>query len=152
MRAVLRLHARHRRQNRHGRLAHGEDVEGRSSRLAQVFAHFGDVIDVIVEIELADRQGNPPGVNPIGDIDVMGLDKGFHRAAQKRRVMARHGGDDQQAGLGRRLRRQVALEMQDLAEGAHPHDFLVDRDFTPVDQGFVQAESRLAIAAGHALE
>ena len=91
---------------RHGGLADAERMHGQTvSR--QKAHHLFEIIDVVVEVEMALGQRHGAGVDPVGDVDVMARQKGFHRPAQQRGVMARHGRDDQQLGLPRRL----ALEL-----------------------------------------
>ncbi len=152
MGAVPGLHLRDRRHHRNGRLTDRNDMDRRRPRHVEEIADFDDVVDVVVEIEMSDRERNHASVHPVGDIDVMGRQEGFDRAAQQGRIMARHGRDDQQARLARRMGGQVTPEMQELAERPDPDDFLFDRDLLAADHGLFEAEGRLAVTAGHALE
>ena len=119
---------------------------------AHMFADFNDIIDVIVEIELARRQGHHARIDPVGDVDVMRLQELLDRAAQQRGVMARHRRHDDKARLLRRIGRQVALEMQEMAERLVPHHLFGHLDLDPIHESLVEAKGRLAIAAGHPLE
>ena len=62
--------------------------------------HVDQVVDVIVEVEAALGERHHAGVGPIGDHHLMGRQEGLDRAAQQRRVMARHRGDDEELRLG----------------------------------------------------
>ncbi len=83
--------------------------------------HRDHVVDVVVEIERAVRQRHHAGVDPFGDVDVVVGQEALDRAAQQRRVVARHRRDDQQPRL-RPARRMLerALEMQEPAERPLP--------------------------------
>ena len=102
VRAVPRLHEGNSRDQRNRRLADPDRMHDLAVMLlAQGFADRDHVVDVIVKIEPPARKRNRPGIEPVGDVDVIEGEKRFHRAAQQGRVMARHGRDDQQLLLRR---------------------------------------------------
>jgi hypothetical protein len=79
----------------HRRLAHRQHMRAGADMLEER----DQIIDIIVEIELA----RPPAapllrIAPVGDVDVMAGQHPLDRAAQQRRIMARHRRDDQQLG------------------------------------------------------
>ncbi len=79
------------------------------------------VIDVVVEIERTLRHRDHARVDPFGEVDVVIWQKAFDRAAQERRVVSRHGRDDEEARLGSaRWAIERALEVQQPAERALP--------------------------------
>ncbi len=93
------------RQHRHGGLTDRHHV-----RLsAQPVQHRDDVVDIVVEIETAVRQRHLTGVDPVGDVDLMGRQENFHRTAQQGRVVAGQGATISSLGSLRgfsRLRRK----------------------------------------------
>ena len=120
---------------------------------AEHVQHLDDVIDIVVEIEAALGQRHHPGIGPVGDVDLMGRQKGFDRAAQQRRVMAGHRRHDQHTRLRRTQRpRQLAIEIQQAAERLFPYDADFDRRAHAVDFGVVEAPFGLAVAARGPLE
>ena len=64
-------------------LADGHDVGARAHRLQ----HLLDVVDVVVEIEPPLQDRHLAGVHPVGDVDLVVLQEGLDRAAQKRGVV-----------------------------------------------------------------
>ena len=97
MRAVLRLEQRNSADQRHRGLTDAERMQRRAIIFfRQMLHHLGEIVDVIVEIEAAIGQRHIARVAPVGDVNVIGRQKGFDRAAQQGRVMARHGRNDQQ--------------------------------------------------------
>ena len=143
------FHDGNRRHHRHRRLAHRDDMHVAAERMQ----HLDDVIDIVFEIEAALGHRHHPGIGPVGDVDLMGRQKGFDRAAQQRRVMTGHRRHDQHARLRRAQRpRQLAIEIQQPAERLFPHDADFDRRAHAVDFGIVQAPFGLAVAARGALE
>ena len=92
---VLGLHHGDGGEQRHGGLADAERVDARAEMLEDLL----EIIDVVVEIEVAGGERNGARIRPVGDVDAMGGQEGLDRAAQQRRVMARHRRDDQQLGL-----------------------------------------------------
>ncbi len=111
------------------------------------------VVDIVVEIERALRQRHHARIDPVGNVDVVIGQKGFDRAAQQRRVVARHRRDDQKLRL-RTLRRVLerALEAHELAERPFPDGRDIDRHALAADQCRGDAPFRLAVAARRALE
>ena len=143
------LHDRHRCHDRHRRLAHRDDMHVAAERMQ----HLDHVVDVIVEIEAAFGERHHARVRPVGDVDFMRGQEGFHRAAQQRGVMAGHRRHDQHARLrGTQRTRQLAVEVQQAAERLLPHALDLDRRADAVDFGVVKAPLRLAVTARGALE
>jgi hypothetical protein len=138
-------------QNGRAGLAHGHDVEARSE-----LPHEGHhVVDVILQRKGPAGERHVARIAPIGDVDVEGLEQGVHRAAQQRRVMPRHRGDDEHArriALTARQRRRVALEMQQVTERAFGDDLLADRHALSAERDTLDAEFGFAVASGQALE
>ncbi len=120
---------------------------------AEELQHLDHVVDVVVEIEAAGRHRHHARVGPVGDVDVMIGQERFDRAAQQRRVVARHRRDDQHARLrlARRPRDQ-ALEIQQLAERPLPDRMDVHRHAHAGDLDILDAPFRLAVAPRGALE
>ena len=119
---------------------------------AKRMQHGDDVVDIVVEVETALGDRHHAGVGPVGDVDLGLGQQRFHGAAQQRGVVSRHRCDDQDLRVRTMVGRQRALEMDQVAEGARPDDFLMNRDAAGVQRGLVQSELGLAIAAGGALE
>ena len=148
VRVVLRLHQRHRRDHRNGRLAHAHHM-GVGAKHPQ---HRGDVVDVVVKVEGGGGERHHPRIHPVGDVDLVIGQERLDRAAQQRGVVARHRRHHEHFRPGALMRLQRALEIDQLAEGAFPHHPLVDRDPLAADQGGVETEERLAVAARGPLE
>ena len=149
VRIAVGFHARDRGQHRHRRLAHRDDVHV----AAEEMQHRDQVVDVVVEIERPFRHRHHARVDPFGDVDVVIGQEAFDRAAQQRRVVARHRRDDEQLRLRppqRMLER--ALEMQQAAERPLPDRRDVHRHALGADQRRGDVPLRLAVAAGRALE
>jgi hypothetical protein len=115
--------------------------------------HLDHVVDVVVEIEAAFRHRHHARIDPVGDVDVVVRQEGFDRAAQQRRVVARHRRDDQQLRL-RPLRGMREACARNAAAGrtAAPRSSDVDRHALAADFGGIDAPFRLAVAARRALE
>ena len=146
---LVGFHQRNRRHHRHRRLAHRDHMRV----AAQQMQHGDDVVDVVIEIEATLRERHHARVDPFGHVDVVIGQKSFDRAAQQRRVMARHRRHDQQLGL--RPPRHVAegaLEMQQPAERALPDAVDMHRHALAADHGVVDMPFRHAVAARRALE
>ena len=120
VRVVGRLHQRDGGDQRHRRLADAERVHAG----AEMLEHRAQVVDVIVEIEAAERQRRHARVGPVGDVDAVGRQERLDRAAQQRRVMARHRRDDQQLRLIEVTGQVGTDEMQQIAERPAPDDLL----------------------------
>ena len=144
----LRLHQRRRGEQRHGRLADADRMDAG----AEMSQHLAQIVDVIVEVEGADRKRDHPRVRPVGDVDIEMGQKRFDRPAQQGRVVAGHRRDDQELRLLGSGGKSGPDEAQEIAERPAPDDVLEDRTDDAVDLDFVQPEGRLAVAAGHALE
>ena len=103
------------------------------------------VVDVVVEVEGAGGQRHVARVHPVGDVDVMLGQHLLDRAAQQRREMPRHRGDDQHLGVVAPLASD-ALEVQQVAEGQGVGHLLLDRDLAAVHLGLDDLEFGLAVA------
>ena len=148
-RRAPRLHQRHRRQHRHGRLADGHHVRVR----AQMVEHGDDVVDIVVEIEEPLGERDHARIDPVGDVDVGMRQHGLDRAAQQRGVVARHGRDDQELAPSCDLTLGIhALEALEGAERTAPDGALADGMGLAVDPGLGDPELGLGIAARRALE
>ena len=132
-------------QHRHRRLADREDVHVRSER-----AQVGDEqIRVVSEVELPRRKWHDPRVDPVGDVHVVVGQQLAHRLAEQRRVVSRERGHDQHAGI---VAVDVPLEAQQPAERGRVDQLLADRDLATVNDRPVQAELRLGVLGGGALD
>jgi len=146
---VLALHAGDRGQHRNGGLAHRDHMRAAVQRVQ----HRDHVVDVVVEIEAALGDRHHAGIDPFGDVDVMVRQEGLDGAAQQRRVVTGHRGDDQHLGLRAfRCALQRALEMQQAAERPFPDAGDVHGNTLAADQGRRDTPIRLAVAARGALE
>ena len=114
--------------------------------------HVDDVVDVIVEIEVALGHGNHPGVDPVADIDVSTRQQRLDCAAQQCGIVARHRGDDQDARAFFGTGRQMPLEVDHVTEWLAPDDLFLDLHALTIDGGCRKTEGRLAVAARDALE
>ena len=137
-------------KHRHRWLAHGEHVH----IALQVAEHVGDRVDIVFEVKRAGAGRHIARILPVGDVDVVVGQEGFDGAAQQRRVMSRHGGDQQQlrvieclAGRGRRARK-----VDQLAEWTLPGDLFGDRQALAVHQCRGDVENRLVVAARRAFK
>ena len=92
-------------ERRHRRLADRHHVRAR----AQLIEKIDQVLGIFVEAEPALIERNVAGVMPVGDVNVVILQQGFHRAAQQGGEVAGHRRHQQHARL---LRRVLLLEMQ----------------------------------------
>ena len=145
---IVHFHQPDGRQNRDRGLAHRQHMYIRTEESQ----HITHIIDIIIQIETARRHRHKAGVDPIGDIDFMGLDEGFDRAAQQRGVMARHRRDNQQFGLAHTVAVDHPVKMDQIAKGILPHDMLGHGNAHTVDLCGRQIECGLAIATRRALE
>ncbi|MGY4283534.1 hypothetical protein ACVWXO_002754 [Bradyrhizobium sp. LM2.7] len=144
-----RFRDRNRGDDGNGGLAHRHHM----GVAAEDVQHLDDVVDVIVEIEAAIAERHHAGVGPVGDIDVMRRQEGFYRAAEQRRIMARHRRDDQHARLrAAQGTGELAIEVEQPAERFFPDRTDLDGNADAVDFGVVEAPFRLAVAARGALE
>ena len=141
---AIGFHDGNRGHHRHRGLAHRDDMHV----TAEHVQHLDDVVDVIFEIEAAFRERHHPRIGPVGDVDFMGRQERFDRAAQQRRVMAGHWRHDQHARLRAAQRpRQLAIEIQQTAERLFPDRMNLDRRANAIHFGGVEAPFRLAVAA-----
>ena len=124
VRIILRFHARDRGQHRHRRLAYRHHMHAAAKKMQ----HRDQVIDVIVEIERSFGERHHPGVDPLGQVNVVIGEKPLDGAPQQRRIVAGHGGDDGHARLGTARRMlEDTLEMQEPAERPFPDSGEVNR-------------------------
>ena len=77
------------------RLANRHDV----SVGAEELHHVDNVVDEVVEVEAAIGDGNLPRIFPVGDVKLVVGDHRLDGAAQQRRVVARHGSNQQNFGI-----------------------------------------------------
>ena len=99
------------------------------------------IVDIVVEIELAGFQRHVARIAPVGDPYVVARQHPLDRAAQQGRIMARHRRDDQQL---RRILAGIVLEMLQLPERFARLDRFGHADRLTVDLGLVQLETGLA--------
>ena len=138
---IARLcHHRRCRQRGDAGLAHGEHVRIRPDHAEEV----DQVIDVIVEVEIALVDIDAARIGPVGDPDFRAFHHPRNRAAQQRGVMPAHRGDDQQAG--RIFGQAIALEMPEVAERAALDHGFGDRHVLPVHGHGLDPEGGLAVA------
>ena len=64
--------------------------------MANEFLH---IVDVVVEVKGAVRQGHGPSVFPVGDVDLVVLEHGLDGIAQQRGIVTRQGGNNQDCRL-----------------------------------------------------
>ncbi len=153
------------REHRHRGLAHAHHVAVAVAGLQQA-DEFLHVVHVVVEVELAFRQGHEAGVLPVGDEDLVALQHGAHGVAQQRGVVAGQRGHDQHRGLALDGLERAgvvaeALEAAQLAEGLVQLHPFVDDHLVAVHLDGGDAEHRLlvvlaqpvqqVVAGGHAL-
>ena len=148
-RIAVGFHQCSRSQHGHRWLAHRKHMHVAAKKAE----HIHHQVDVVVEIEPACRQRHVARVLPIGDVDVVVGQKRLDRAAQQRCKVAGHGRHEQQARMGSRTPRiDAALEVHQPARGMLPDNLLGDSHRHAVDNRVGDAECRLGIAAGGALE
>ena len=114
---------------------------------AEVAAELDDVVDIVVEVEIALGQRHLARVDPVGDVHVVVGQQRLDRAAEQGGEMAAHGRHDQNLGVAPR---RVPAEMQELPEWLAQQDLFVDRDGFVADLRRVQPEGRLGIGLGEA--
>ena len=146
---VIGFHHRDGSHHRHRRLANRDHMH----IAAEHVQHLDDVVDIVLEVEAAVGDRHHARIGPVGDVDFMRRQEGFHRAAQQRRVVAGHRRHDQHARgrLGQRPG-QLTVEMQQAAKRLFPHGADLNGDADAVDQGIVEPPFRLAVTARGALE
>ena len=140
-RVLVGGHQRGRRHHRHRRLADRDDMDVRP----EIAAELHDVVDVVVEIEVALGERHLAGVGPVGDVHVVIGQQRLDRAAQQGGVVAAHRRHHQHLGIAPR---GVAMEAQQLAERLAQQDLFVDRDGLVADLGGLQAERGLGVVLG----
>ena len=140
---AARLHQRGRGKQRHRRLTDADRVDAG----AENSQHLAQIVDVVVEVEGADRQRNHPRVRPVGDVDIEIRQKRFDGAAEQSRVVAGHRRDDQELRLIGPIREVGPDEAKQIAERLGPDDVLEDRMDDAVDLDFV-AVRRSACRSG----
>ena len=113
-------------------LAHGDDVRAGAELLEEA----DQVVDVVVEAELALREADVARVVPVGDVDVVVGQQRSHRVAQQRGEVPGERRHDQHAGLARG---DILLEIQHRAEGQRERRDLADRDLAVADHDGMDA-------------
>ena len=117
-------HMRGGRQNRYCWLAHANHMRIGTNQPDEV----DNVIDKVVEVEAAHGKRNVTRIGPVGDVGLVVGQHCLDSAAQKRRVMARKGRDDQHLRVGARTGGGfLALEVQQLAKWCSCDNVLADR-------------------------
>ena len=147
--SLLGFHDGNRRHHRHRRLAYRDDMHV----AAELMQHLDDVIDIIIEVEAAFGQRHHARVGPVGDVDLMGRQEGFDRAAQQRRVMPGHRRHDQHARLRLRSGRvSLRSKYSRRQNGFSQIERTSTGVRTPLTSVVVEIPFRLAVAARGALE
>ena len=139
-----RGHQRDRGHHRHGGLAHRHHVH----LGAEVADELRAVGDVVVEMERAVLDRHHPGVDPVGDVDVVLGQKRAHGVAQQRRVVPGERREHQHGGVVRAVLErlgQQALELEQPAERLRDLDALGHRDLVTRDLGAPEAEFGLLV-------
>ena len=103
---------------------------------AQYLQERDQVIDEIVEAEMAVSQAHVARIVPIGDVDVVVGEHCFYGAAQQCREVSRHRGDEKDARLGFC---EVLLEAQQCAKRRAMNLDLAHRDPLGADRDAVDA-------------
>ena len=145
---ATRLHDRYGGERRHRWLANRHHMRVR----AEMVQHVDDVVDIVVEVEPPVSDRHHAGVRPVRDVDFGMLDHRLDRAAQERRVVTGHRRDDQQLRVGLAVPRQIALEMDQVAERLLPDHTLAHRHLVEADLGLRDTEGRFAVAPRRALK
>ncbi|MNX34476.1 hypothetical protein D3C86_647210 [compost metagenome] len=138
---VGRSHQGHGGQHRHGRLADGNDVHVRAQMANEVL----HIADVVVQMERTGRQRHHAGVDPVGDIDVMGGQQRAHGVAQQRGVVAGQRGDQQNLRVVVASDADVALEVHQTAERLVQRHGFHDAGGLAVDLGGGQVPGGLLV-------
>jgi len=130
-------------------LADGHDV-GPAADLAQ---HVDQRVDVVVQVEAALENGHVARIDPVGDVDIVVGEKGAHRPAKQRGVVAGQGRDhEHRRGVGRSARLDQAFGIAAEAPQFHPRrapDRLAPHGHRPaVHHHLVDVPGRLEVAAG----
>ena len=147
-RVVVGIHQRHRGQHRNRRLAHRHDARA-GAEMAQ---ELRDIIDIVVEIECAADRRNHAGVDPVGDVNIVMRQHRLHGSAQQRGIVARHRRDDQHLVLGSTPVVVQLAKVQKTAEILVERNHLFDGHQIVVNNCVGDAEGRLSVAPGAALE
>src|SRR5215813_5053909 len=117
------------------RLANRDDVSAGADRLEKV----DEVLDIVVETELAIRERYVARVVPVRDVDIMISQHGVRGGTQQRREMPGQRRHQQHA----RLRGgDILLEMQERSERRSVDRLLAHRNLTIADYHGVDAERR----------
>ena len=111
-----------------------------------------EVVDVIVEIEMALGERHHARIGPIGDVDVVRPHELLDRATQQGCVVTGHRRNNEQLRLRTAQPGRGALEMDELTERTLPDYILGDGDLLALDHRLGQSKGRFAVAPRHALE
>ncbi len=124
--------------HRHRGLADGDHMHVG----AEVATELDDVVDIVVEVEVALGERHLAGVRPVGDVHVVLGQQRLDGAAQQGGEVAAHRRHDQHLGIAMR---GVAMEAQELAERLAEQDLFVDRDGLVADLRRLEAELGLGV-------
>ena len=126
------LHERRRRKQRNGRLTNSKGVDAG----AEIFENLAQIVDVVVEVEEADRERHHPRIRPVRDVDIEIRQKRLDGPAEQSRVVARHRRNDQELRLIGPIREVRADKAEEIAEWPGPNDVFEDRIDDAVDSLF----------------
>ena len=112
-----------------------------------------DLIQIVMEIKPAIQDRHVAGIGPVGDIDLVILQKGLHGSAQEGRIVTRHRGHDQHDRFLACTPRAahvggVASKVGQLDPGAGPHLGRLHTDGLALNLDALDAPGRAWIAAG----
>ncbi len=116
----------------------------------KLFNKIDNVVDIIVQPEIAGRQGDPAGIAPVGDVDVMVRQHFLHGTTQQGcKVPGQRRHDQEFRVIGPRY---AALEMLELGKWSAFDDGFTDVDLLAVAHRCVQIEGRLRVASSQVAE
>ena len=113
---------------------------------ADEFEIVDQMVDIIIQVERSGAERDHSGIGPIGNVNLCMFHHPLNRAAQQRRKMPAHRGDEQQ--LGRILGQSRMVEAQQITECTVLDDCFCDRKAGPIDRHRLDIESRFAIGCG----
>ena len=111
----------------------------------EVAAEGDDIVDVVVEVEIAVGERHFAGIGPVGDVDVVLGEQRLDRATQQGGEVAAHRRHQQNLGVAPR---RVAVEVEKVAERLAQQDLFVDLDVLVIDEGSFQAKCGLPEVLG----
>ena len=107
----------------------------------EVAAEGDDIVDVVVEVEIAVGERHFAGIGPVGDKDVVLGQQRLDRTAQQGGEVTAHWRHHQNLGVAPR---RVTMEVEKVAERLAQQDLFVDLDILVVDEGGFQAKRGFA--------